>query len=68
MSPVKYTIDFWDDWKETRIHTNGITFAPNYIEAMENICKYYGDECIISVTIEMLEECTVYEIDSQEVK
>lgn len=68
MSPVKYTIDFWDDWKESRVRISGITFAPNYIEAMENICNYYGDECINSVTIEMLEEATVYELENAEVK
>ena len=61
MFPVEYEARVWNECKgqhgeEEVIH--GITFGEGYVEAMENIEKWYGDE-LISIKMYMLEEASV---------
>lgn len=58
--PAKYMAKIWNDDEGVVKTVTGITFAENFTEAMANIESYYGDE-MVEVTIELFEECTIYE-------
>lgn len=59
--PVLYTAEVWDDITHKMLHVKGVTFADNFAEAAERIEGYYG-ETLNSVTIELQEEQTVWEL------
>ena len=61
MYPVLYTAEIWDDITHKMKTVKGITFADNFTEAAERIEDYYG-EILNSVTIELQEEQTVWEL------
>lgn len=61
MYPVLYTAEIWDDITHEMKTVKGITFADNFTEAAERIEDYYG-EILNSVTIELQEEQTVWEL------
>lgn len=67
MFPAKYSALIWNEFNGVTERVTGITFGKNYADAMENIEAYYGDG-LIRVTIELEEEATVYEINSEEVE
>lgn len=59
--PVLYTAEVWDEITRKMLTVKGITFADNFTEAAERIEGYYG-ETLNSVTIELKEEQTVWEL------
>ena len=62
MYPVLYTAEIWDDITHKMETVKGITFADNFTEAAERIECYYG-EMLNSLTIELKEEQTVWELE-----
>lgn len=61
MYPVLYTAEIWDDITHKMLTVKGVTFANNFATAAERIENYYG-ETLSSVTIELQEEQSVWEL------
>ena len=62
MYPVLYKVHYWDEDSQEEIFHFGVTLADSYSDAMEKVETYYGDN-IISVSLFMEEECSVYEFN-----
>ena len=56
-----YKIVFYEGEKKMKLH--GITYADDFDEAMMNVMRYYGDEDIEKVRIELAQEaCSILEL------
>lgn len=65
MYPAIYTAEVWNVIDGIRETIKGVTFGHDFTEAMTNIETYYGED-LISVSIELQESQTVWEIDRSE--
>ena len=63
--PAIYTAEVWNAIDGIREKIKGVTFGHDFTEAMTNIEAFYGEE-LISVSIELQESQTVWEIDRSE--
>lgn len=66
MYPAVYHIKMWDEIEMKEREVCGITFAKNYVEAVQNMEDYYGDT-IISFSIMFVDtEQSIVEISKEE--
>ncbi len=63
--PVEYKINMWNEFEGKSKIVYGVTLAKSYIEAMDNIEKYYGDS-INEISLYPLENNSVYEFNWDE--
>lgn len=54
--PYVYKIDWWDDYDEKEKKEMGLIFAHTYYEAMDIIGRWYGEEFINKLEIEVIED------------
>lgn len=58
--------DLYEDFKYNTKIKQGVTCADSYTEALKNLADWYGDDEIINVTLEYLEETRVIEVSKEE--
>ena len=63
----KYEIKYFDDIEDRQKIICGLVFEQSYSSAIRNITDFYGEDCIVYITIEALErDCPVYEMSEKE--
>lgn len=61
----KYEVFYWDEVEKKETVNKGITYADSYKNAVDNIEKYYGNNCIISLNIQLEELGPCYELEGE---
>lgn len=49
----KFHIDYFDDVEICEASAEGYTVGCNYAEAVENLARFYGDDCIENLDISL---------------
>ena len=63
--PAFYEVTVWNEFKKEQEKLHGVTFGKSWAEVAQNLEEYYGDT-LISMTIELQEENTVFEFEINE--
>lgn len=68
MSRYKYTITWYDETNNRDIDAEGYVFGKNYIEAVDQLMRYYGDDetCNLSLKLTDIDCDYVCETKSSE--
>ena len=63
----RYKVEFYDEIDEEKKIQSGFVIGEDYSQAIENLCKWFGEENIINIlTLYPLEDISVY--DDEELK
>lgn len=64
ISPFEAVVEWYSDVDGEIKVSHIITFGNTFIEAMKHIESYFGEKSLDKVTLYMLEEATVYEMEN----
>lgn len=58
----EYRVNWYNEAKSTEEHIRGLVYGPSYTEAMEKVIRDYGEESIIDVYLQALEDENTIEL------
>ena len=68
MYPFTYKVRYCGDFDNYEVHrAQGVTFGLTFVEAMEHVEAYYGNEMIDCILTPIDEEQSVIELSAREV-
>ena len=60
----EYRVNWYNDYEDKEIHAQGLVAANGYLEAVEKILHDYGEQNIIDLYLQALEDTNVIELDT----
>lgn len=68
MYPFTYKVRYYGESNSYEVHrAQGITFGQTFVEAMEHVEAYYGDEMIDCILTPIDDEQSIIELSAREV-
>ena len=52
----KYNVDWYEEEERTALSETGIVCKKTYADAVKRVTDYYGDDCILKLSIEQIGE------------
>ena len=60
----EYRINWYNDVIDQEEYARGLVYGPSYKDAIEKIMKDYGEDSLINVYLQALEDTDTIELDS----
>ena len=60
----EYHVNWYDDCGDKEIYAEGLVAADTYVDAAEKVLRDYGEESVIDLYLQALEDTSVIELET----
>ena len=58
----EYRVNWYNDYEDKEEYDRGLVYGPSYVDAIEKVIKDYGEDAIIDIYLQALEDTDTIEL------